>query len=135
MQIECPSCSKDNEIAFGDDILCSECKKSFAGHSYKKFHKPLISASTALLIGVFGTYKADRILLEDQRYPLNVEYEIIDSCVNSSRTLMNAQRHAVKTNACICALEKTMDEISYKELKKNESKFLTRFRKSLESCN
>jgi len=134
MQIECPSCSKENNIEFGENILCSECKKSFAGHYYKKFKKPLISASTALFIGIFGTYKADRILFEDQRYPLNVEYELIDSCVNSSRMPMNAYRHANKTKVCICALEKTMEDISYKELKKSESKFLTRFRERISSC-
>lgn len=135
MHIECPSCSTDNKIEFGENIICCECKKTFAGHSYKKFKKPLLSATTALFIGAFGTYKADQILFEEQRYPLNVEYEIIDSCVNSSRILMNTYRQTEKTQVCVCALEKTMEVISYKELKKGESEFLTRFRGSLTSCN
>lgn len=135
MHIECPSCSTDNKIEFGENIVCSECKESFAGHSYKKFKKPLISATTALFIGAFGTYKADQIFFEDQRYPLSVEYELIDSCVNSSRTLMNSYRLVEKTTVCVCALEKTMKEVSYKELKKNESEFLTHFRNSITSCN
>lgn len=135
MQIECPSCSTDNKIEFGENIVCSECKGSFAGHSYKKFKKPLVSATTALLIGVFGAYKADQLFFEDQRYPLIVEYELIDICVNSSRMLLNSSQYSVKTKTCICALNKTMEVISYKELKKGESEFLTRFRSSIASCN
>lgn len=135
MHIECPSCSTDNKIEFGENIVCSECKESFAGHSYIKFKKPLISATTALFIGAFGTYKADQIFFEDQRYPLSVEYELIDSCVNSSRKLMNSYRLVEKTTVCVCALEKTMKEVSYKKLKKSESEFLTHFRNSIASCN
>ncbi len=135
MHIECPSCATENKIEFGENIVCSECKESFAGHSYKKFKKPLLSATTALFIGAFGTYKVDQIFFEDQRYPLNVEYEIIDSCVNSSRILMNSYRQTEKIQVCVCALEKTMEVISYKELKKSEPEFLTRFRSSLTSCN
>jgi hypothetical protein len=134
MQIECPSCSSDNKIEFGENILCSECKESFAGHFYKKFKKPFISATTALFIGAIGTYHADQIFFEEQRYPIKVEYELIDSCVNASRTLINFERQAKKTQVCVCALEKTMEEISYKELKKSESVFLTRFRSSISSC-
>lgn len=135
MHIECPSCSTDNKIEFGENIICNECKESFAGHSYKKFKKPLVSATTALFIGVFGTYKADQIFFEGQRYPISVEYELIDSCVNSSRTLFNSFQYSDKTKTCICALNKTMEVISYKELKKSESEFLTRFRSSIASCD
>ena len=135
MHIECPSCSTDNQIEFGKNILCSKCKQSFAGHSYKKFKKPLVSATAALFIGAFGTYKMDEIFFEEQRYPLRVEYELIDSCVNSSRVLINSFRHVNKTQTCICALNKTMKVISYEELNKSESEFVTRFRSSIASCN
>ena len=135
MQIECPSCATDNKIEFGENIVCSECKESFAGHSYKKFKKPLLSATTALFIGVYGTYKADQIFFEDQRYPLMVEYELIDSCVNASGKLFNADRLSEKTELCVCALGKTIEEFSYKEFKKSESEFLTHFRSNIASCN
>jgi len=135
MQIECPSCSTDNKIEFGENIVCSKCKESFAGHSYKNFKKPLVSTTTALLIGAFGTYKVDQIFFEDQRYPLSIEYELVDACVNSSRALLNSFQYADKTQICICALNKTMEVISYKELNKNESEFLTHFRSSIASCN
>ncbi|WP_284303740.1 hypothetical protein, partial [Marinospirillum insulare] len=97
MQIECPSCSTGNKIEFAQNIVCCECKKSFAGHFYKKFKKPLISATTALFIGAFGTYKVEQVFFEDQRYPLKVEYELIDSCVNASRTRFGSSSYIKKT--------------------------------------
>ena len=135
MQIECPSCSTDNQIEFGKNIICNNCKESFAGHSYKRFKKPFISATAALFIGAFGTYKADQIFFEDQRYPLNVEYELVDSCVNASRTLKSSYSQADKVQLCICGLEKTMKVISYKEKKKSEPEFMTHFRRSISSGN
>lgn len=135
MKIQCPSCLADNQIEFGQNIICGECKKTLAGHSYKKFKKPFVSATAALFIGAFGTYKTDKIFFEDQRYPLSVEYELVDSCANSSHKLMNSHQQAEKTQVCICALEKTMEAISYKDLKKSESEFVTRFRNNITSCD
>ena len=135
MHIECPSCATENKIEYGDNILCCECNKSFGGYSYKKFKKPFISTTAALFIGVFGTYKAEQIFFDDQRYPLIVEYEIIDGCINSSRTLRTSQEQINRTQVCVCALGKTMKEFSYKESQKSESKFLTRLRSNIFSCN
>ena len=134
MEIECPSCTTNNKIEFGENILCSSCKKTFAGHSYKKFKKPLLSATTALLIGTFGGYKAEQYFNLYKRYPVGVEYELIDSCIHSSRELMSGYYQSEKTSICICSLEKTMSELGYEELVKNESIFLTRFRSNLAAC-
>ncbi|WP_105259002.1 hypothetical protein [Pseudoalteromonas sp. T1lg88] len=135
MQIECPSCKTDNKVEFGDNILCNECKESFGGHSYKKFKKPLISASTALFIGAFGAYKLDKNFIEQQRYPVELEYELINSCVNSDRSALTSSLFVNKTKACICTLEKTMDEVSYKQLKESESTFVTHFRSNINLCS
>lgn len=134
MYIECPSCNTDNEIEFAKNIKCSKCKESFAGHSYRKFKKPLISATTALVAGGFFTYQADKLIFEEERYPLKVEYELVDSCVNSSRIWMSTDRHIKKTQLCICALEETMKVISYKELEKSEPEFLARFKGNIADC-
>lgn len=134
MHIECPSCSANNEIEFSNNILCHSCNKTFSGHSYKKFKKPLLSATTALIIGMYSGYKADQYFLQDQRYPLKVEYELVDNCINSSSVLMTQYYQVEKSKVCTCALEETMKTISYKELVENESGFLTRFRGNLASC-
>ncbi len=134
MHIECPSCKTNNQIDFGENILCNNCNGKFSGHFYKKFKKPLVSATTALILGAYGGYKADQYLIQDQRYPLNIEYELTDNCINSSRVLMSNYYQNQKTKICICALEKTMNEITYKELQKNEPEFLTRFNNNLATC-
>ncbi|BCO12845.1 hypothetical protein [Aeromonas hydrophila] len=134
MYIECPSCAKDNKIEFGENILCRECKCSFAGHSYKKVKKPLISVTTALIFGAFGAHNIDKVFFEEQRYPVNIEYELIDNCINSSRPLISSYRYNDKATVCVCALEKTMKVISYDHLKKSEPDFLAHFRRNVSSC-
>lgn len=134
MHIECPSCQIENKIDYADKILCSSCKESFAGHAYKKFKKPLISASTALIIGIYGTYKVDDLYFDEARYPVAIEYELIDSCVNSSSRVLNKNQYIEKKKACSCALASTMEDVSYKEMKESESKFITRFKNSINQC-
>jgi hypothetical protein len=136
MNIECPSCATNNSIEYGENILCHKCNCTFAGHTYKKFKKPLVSVTSAILIGGIGTYHAHQYFFEEQRYPLSVEYELLDNCISSSKILMDSYYQVNKTKICVCALEKTTDEISYKELmsKKSESQFTTRFRANLNSC-
>lgn len=100
----------------------------------KKIKKPLISATTALIIGVFGGYKAEQAIFKDQRYPVKIEYQLLDHCINSSRNLRGLSQQAKKTEVCICALNKTMKEFSYKDLKESELKFLAHFNSNTRSC-
>jgi hypothetical protein len=135
MQIICPNCSSENKIEYEENIICSDCKKSLAGHTYKRFKKPLISATAALFIGAYGAHKIDKEFIEDSRYPVGVEYELIDGCINASRNFMNSVWRVDKTKICVCALEKAMEDISYKDMKKSEPEFLTRFSSSIASCH
>ena len=134
MQIICPHCEKENKIEYGENIICGECKKTLAGHTYKRFKNPLISATAALFIGAYGTYKIDKEFIEVSRYPVGVEYELIDSCINASRNFMDSGRRVDKTKICICALEETMGDMSYKDMKKSEPEFLARFSGSIAKC-
>lgn len=134
MQILCPHCSSENKIEYGENIVCGECKKTLAGHTYKRFKKSLVSATMALFIGAYGTYKIDKAFIEDERYPVGVEYELIDSCINSSRNFMGSDWRINKAKVCVCALEETMSDISFEDMKKSESEFLTRFRSSIANC-
>jgi hypothetical protein len=134
MHIECPSCTTENKIEFGDNIICSKCKKSFTGHTYKKFKKPFLSATAALLLGVYGTYKIDQVFFEIPRYPIGVEYELVDLCINSSANIMDSPRRNQKRSICICALENTMKEVTYKQFIESEREFSSHFRNSLLKC-
>lgn len=133
MQIECPHCSTENTIEFGENIKCYECEQSFAGYLYKKFKKPIVGATTALLIGGFGSYKVGTFF-EKNRYPINIEYELIDTCINGYNQLLSRQSKIQKANTCICTLDKTMRNISYKDIEKSEPKFSARFHKNMMHC-
>ena len=135
MQIVCPHCSCNNKIEYAENIACEECKKTLAGHTYKRFKKPFISAATVLLIGGYGAYKMETELIGEDRYPVGVEYELIDGCTNSSGSVMNTYMRTNKTELCICALKETMSEMSFQDMKESEPGFLARFRKNITSCS
>jgi hypothetical protein len=135
MNILCPSCKLENKIENGEHILCGGCQKPFTGHTYKKYKKPLLSATTALLLGIFGGYKADQWLLDNARYPLETEYALMDSCINSSNIIASYMQRAKKQEICSCALTNTMNDISYSELSENEKIFASRFRANAQICS
>lgn len=135
MEIECPSCATANKIEFGENILCSKCKESFSGHYYQKIKLPLVSSVSALLIGAFGHNYIEEKVFSEARYPIEAEFEIIDSCTNASSLPMSSSYKAQKTKVCICALEKTAEEISFEDIDKSESEFLTHFTNNISSCN
>lgn len=134
MQIICPHCEKGNEIEYGENIICGDCKKTLAGYTYKRFKKPLMSTATALFVGAYGTYTINKEFIDVARYPVGVEYELIDSCINASRNFMGSYWRVDKTKICVCALKKTMGDLSYKDMKKSEPKFLDRFRGNIAEC-
>lgn len=134
MKIQCPSCSENNEIAFAKHIECGKCKKTFEGHSYQKIKKPLISATTALILGASGAYYIDKHWIETPRYPIIVEHHILNICTNGSQSVLNARAYQQKTQVCACALKKTMNEINYSEFKKSEPNFWTRFESEVPNC-
>ena len=134
MQIECPSCSATNSVNVPGKVVCGECKKPLEGHSYRTSKKPLVSATTALVIGAVGAYQVDKTFFDTHRYPVQFEYELIDLCVNSSRALRGFDAQVEKTNICICALNETMKQMSFREAQKSESELLTRFRKATSTC-
>lgn len=135
MNIVCPHCDVVNKIEYGNNIHCCECKKNFLGNTYGKLKKPLISATAALVIGAFGGYKVDQYISDTSRYPLVIEYEVINSCAYGSKVAIRTNAQVEKTKACLCALDKTMQQVSYKAIKaKGESEFQTRFKENIISC-
>lgn len=117
MIVECPKCAKDKEIEFAKNIICDECKSSFFGYRFRKHKRKLISATTALLIGTAGGYKAGDFFTEE-RYPLAVEYQLVNSCVNSDKRSLQRESYERKQQDCICAVAMTASQFSYSELKR-----------------
>ena len=75
MKIECPACAHKQTIA---PVVCSGCNENFAGYLFRKYRKPLMSATTALIVGGYGGYKVTDKLREEVRYPLRAEYAIVE---------------------------------------------------------
>ncbi len=54
VKIQCPTCAFEQPLA---PAVCSGCNESLAGNLYRKYRKPLMSATTALIVGAYGGYK------------------------------------------------------------------------------
>ena len=134
MKIKCPTCDKNSKIEYSEHINCTHCGSSFSGYSFRKFKIPVAVAITSSMIGFAANERVEE-LWEDQRYPLSVEYELVNLCVNQSQSLMSNTWHANKTKICICAMERTMNDVTLSELEENESRFVTRLRSNIKSCN
>lgn len=96
--------------------------------------KPLVSTLTAVFIGAFGFYKIDQHFLTVHRYPVSVEYEIIDACANANRSLMSTEQYRRKKEICSCALVRVQEDLPFKEMRKDESGFISRLRVSANDC-
>jgi hypothetical protein len=131
MFIECPKCFKYNDLKLKENVKCGHCQEELSGHKYKK---RVISVTTALMIGVGGSYATNKYLFTENRYPLAVEYSIIESCVNSHKKPLAYSVYGKKREICLCALEETIDDVSYKKFSKDETSFLITFEKKAKQC-
>ncbi|MGO3890114.1 MAG: hypothetical protein ACTJHW_03965 [Paenalcaligenes sp.] len=96
--------------------------------------KPLISIFTAVLIGGIGVYEIDKRFFAENRYPVAVEYELVEACVNASRSALTAAQHKRKKEICTCALVKTQVDISYKDMRKDGKLFTSRLKENANNC-
>lgn len=132
MKIECPHCHTSNKIEYAENISCKKCEKNFKGFKFSQ--KKLISTSAALAFGVFGGYKVNGALV-DERYPLEVEYAIVDTCINSANNILSYSRYENKRKTCLCALEKTEKSFAYSDYKSDHTLFLSKFRQNARACS
>lgn len=132
MKVECPHCQTDNKIDYAEHILCQKCEKSFKGYKFRK--RKLVSASAALFVGVIGGYKVNDALV-DERYPLKVEYAIVDTCVNSARNMVSVRRYENKREVCLCALANTTKSVPYSDYKSDQAVFMTSFQQNAKRCS
>ncbi|ASA57947.1 hypothetical protein [Vibrio gazogenes] len=132
MKIECPHCHTDNNIEFAENITCKKCEKNFKGFKFSK--RKLVSASTALLLGAVGGYKVNTAL-DKERYPLEVEYAIVDTCINSSKNMVSVRWYESKRERCLCALAETEKSVLYSDYKSDQKLFLSNFRLNAKDCS
>ena len=62
-----------------------------------------------------GVYIDEKI--ETDRYPMSIEHSLIENCISSYQKPLNKLDIRKKKEVCICALEDTIDDVSYSEYK------------------
>ncbi len=130
MKIECPECQKENDLKLEAKVKCGNCGKDLTGSTYKK---PIISGMAVLAIGVVGGQFVD-YAVTDNRYPLKTEYSIMESCSNSYEKPVKRYVYKNRKKICLCAMEETMNEISYIRYKVDEKGFLSAFEDNANNC-
>ena len=130
LEIDCPHCYEENKINLSSAIKCKHCSKPLIG---EKYSKPIISAMTAIILGIGGGIFLDETF-ETDRYPIYTEYNIINSCLTNDEEPLKEEYYKQKRDICICALRKTENELDYSDYKKDKNNFLNIFEKEAKEC-
>ncbi|REL26202.1 hypothetical protein DXX93_06130 [Thalassotalea euphylliae] len=124
------SCGEKSEIGATVKFHCKTCANVIERFTVKK---PLKAAGLAAMLAYGGSQFID-YAITDNRYPLNVEYAVLEACSSSYKKPLSHSSYGSKKKLCLCALEDTMNEISYIRYKVNEKGFLQAFERNAKSC-
>ncbi len=72
--------------------------------------------------------------LEIDRYPIKIEYSIIENCISSYDKPLKYSHIRNKKEVCICALDKTELVYDYKSFKYNQNGFIEIFENKSKEC-
>lgn len=128
MKVVCPNCETQNQIDKENIIRCGRCSKAFPDDLYAKesFFKNLTTSkaavATTIVAGAIIGYSIEN-KLDDNRYPIEYEYQIIASCVGNSYSSRNVEQ-------CICALKETLKSVKFDEI---DSKLRNYFQSNLKA--
>lgn len=125
------SCNNENKNKIVDVIVsCGACSNQIA----KKTITEPFKVAAILTVLAYGTSQFVEYVITDNRYPTKVEYEVTRSCLSSSQSTLRYKNYNEKLNICLCALEDTMNEISYIRYNVDEDGFLKAFRENTNEC-
>lgn len=86
------------------------------------------------MLGAYAGQKVDGHFFEPNRYSTAAIYEIVSYCANPTEVLFTQARQQKLAETCICALNKTMSQISEVELKTRSSDFKKLFNQHVTAC-
>lgn len=88
--------------------------------------------------GISGHYVDDLVEkynLQTNRYPMKIEYKIIEKCISNYNEPLSERVYGNKSNICICALEKTELEYPYELFREDKGyEFLNKFEVNARDC-
>jgi hypothetical protein len=134
MLINCPSCSKANDLNFEADVNCGHCKKSLRGYTYGKVKTSIAAVVVAFGVGAFATKKVDDYTGLADRYSIKSEYAIIEICLTSSQQALALFHYKEKKEDCICALSKVQKKYGVKDFNEKTAEYLAAFDSAARAC-
>ncbi|EGQ9892969.1 hypothetical protein ACI1G1_003415 [Vibrio cholerae] len=109
---------------------CCTCNQPVKGLQLKKKLKYMA------IIGVvgYGVGQVTENVIFDNRYPLEVEYSILDACVNSSGSPLSLKQYRSKQKVCLCAVGETINTVNYSSYKSSSHEFNQVLLRNLNRC-
>ncbi|PSW24302.1 hypothetical protein C9J19_20280 [Photobacterium phosphoreum] len=126
----CKCNDKERNVKIKVATYCGECSSVMEKFTIQR---PLKAIGLSLLVAYGGSHFID-YAISDNRYPLSVETEIFDSCLNSYEKPLNHNDYRNKKSVCICALQDTMNEISFMRYSVDENGFSSAFLNNINRC-
>lgn len=124
------SCGKEPDTKAVVKVYCGECSEVI---KTVKFKKPMKALGIAILCTAAGG-QAVEYAITDNRYPIKTEYEIVDQCVNAHGKAIKENAYKRIKKICLCALEETMNEISFTRYIVNENSFINALNRRIKEC-
>lgn len=125
------TCSKKERKYFVELFLkCKTCNKVLKKKTITNPYK----IAALLVVVSYGASNFIDYAITDNRYPLSVEYEVMEACASSYSKPLSYSGFSSKKKICLCALEDTMNEISYIRFKADEKGFLKAFEENAKGC-
>jgi len=111
------------------EINCQEC-----GNFVKKIKiKNPIKAAAIVAALTIGGSQFIEYAITDNRYPIAMEFEILDACINGGGSL-SSRYYKGRKEVCFCAMEDTMNQISSTRKRVTDAGFLNAFRENVKDC-
>lgn len=137
--IKCEHCKHKNHIPIDYDKKCEKCDRPLF-HRSKSFTRA--AKKGLIFIAIFGggtVYSTTALLVSHgpgllSRYPLAVEYEIIDRCIGETSYIIQHIWIDRNRKICICALEKTQVNFDYELYKSQKKEMYAELLKNIYMC-
>lgn len=133
MEITCPKCSKTTDFNVTDAISCEHCKSSFSTLRLA-VKATLLPTVGALVIGGAIGHQLDGFF-EVNRYPLEIEYALVESCVQGAKRSEYWQRAEEKFVLCSCALTQAQKNVNFKKFKEAPAQFRHAMTAATQNCS
>ena len=133
MLINCPNCSKTNNLNLEADVNCGHCKKSLRGHTYGRLKKSVAAVVIAFSAGALVTKKIGDHSVSN-RYSIQSEYVIVELCLNSSQQALGRYQYQGKKEDCTCALGEVQKTFGVKDFNEKTTQYLAAFDSAARSC-